>query len=99
VAGCDMNTHPAGPRYRGTGRGSDTSGPSPLGDLMSEIDSRRRGLTRLALSGALDLIARSGGRVGEGYPQDLSGGRRVGNSFLYNSTRALYEEHGFDYVR
>jgi hypothetical protein len=27
----------------GSYRGSDTSGPSPLGDPMSEIDPRRRG--------------------------------------------------------
>ena len=60
---------------------------------------RRRGLSRLALRGALDLIARAGGGVVEGYPQDLSDGRRVGNSFLYNGTRALYEEAGFTYDR
>ena len=45
------------------------------------------------------LIAQAGGGVVEGYPQDLSDGRRVGNSFLYNSTRALYERAGFSYVR
>jgi ribosomal protein S18 acetylase RimI-like enzyme len=67
--------------------------------IFIDKEYRRRGLTRLALGGALDLIARSGGGVVEGYPQDLAEGRRVGNSFLYNSTRALYEEHGFDYVR
>jgi hypothetical protein len=60
---------------------------------------RRAGLTHLAIEGALDLIAQAGGGVVEGYPQDLSDGRRVGNSFLYNSTRALYEQHGFTYVR
>ena len=38
-------------------------------------------------------------RGGRGLPQDLSDGRRVGNSFLYNSTRALYERAGFSYVR
>jgi hypothetical protein len=56
-------------------------------------------LTSIALHGALDLIAQAGGGVVEGYPQDLSDGRRVGNSFLYNSTRALYERAGFSYVR
>ena len=49
------------------------------------------------LQGALDLIAQQGGGVVEGYPQDLSDGRRVGNSFLYNGTRALYERAGFTY--
>jgi ribosomal protein S18 acetylase RimI-like enzyme len=60
---------------------------------------RRRGLSHLALRGALDLIAQAGGGVVEGYPQDLSDGRRVGNSFLYNGTRALYEAAGFTYQR
>ncbi len=60
---------------------------------------RRQGISALALNGALDLIAGAGGGVVEGYPQDLSDGRRVGNSFLYNGTRALYERAGFTYVR
>ncbi|MEO5852205.1 MAG: hypothetical protein ABIQ15_06795 [Nocardioides sp.] len=33
----------------------------------------------------------------EGYPQDLSYGRRAGNSFLDNGTRALYERAGCVY--
>jgi ribosomal protein S18 acetylase RimI-like enzyme len=67
--------------------------------IFIDRDYRRRGLTSIALQGALDLIAQAGGGVVEGYPQDLSDGRRVGNSFLYNSTRALYERAGFSYVR
>jgi hypothetical protein len=41
----------------------------------------------------------AGGGVVEGYRQDLSDGRRVNNSFLYNGTRPLYEEAGFTYDR
>jgi ribosomal protein S18 acetylase RimI-like enzyme len=67
--------------------------------IFIDKEYRRRGITALALQGALDLIAAAGGGVVEGYPQDLSDGRRVGNSFLYNSTRALYERAGFTYVR
>jgi len=67
--------------------------------LFIDKEYRRRGLTHLALQGALDLIARAGGGIVESYPQDLSDGRRVGNSFLYNSTRALYERHGFTFQR
>ena len=62
--------------------------------LFIDKEYRRRGLSHLALQGALDLIAEAGGGIVEGYPQDLSDGRRVGNSF-YNSTRARYESHGF----
>ena len=67
--------------------------------IFIDRDYRRKGLTWIALHGALDLIAQACGGVVEGYPQDLSDGRRVGNSFLYNSTRALYERAGFSYVR
>ena len=67
--------------------------------IFIDRDYRRKGLTPIAMNGALDLIAQAGGGVVEGYPQDLSDGRRVGNSFLYNSTRALYERAGFTYVR
>jgi GNAT superfamily N-acetyltransferase len=67
--------------------------------IFIDRDYRRRGLSPLALQGALDLIAQAGGGVVEGYPQDLSDGRRVGNSFLYNGTRALYERAGFTYLR
>ena len=77
----------------------DTPPDYRLTCIFIDRDYRRRGLTEIALHGALDLIAQAGGGVVEGYPQDLSDGRRVGNSFLYNSTRALYERAGFTYVR
>ena len=67
--------------------------------LFIDKEYRRRGLSHLALEGALDLIAKAGGGIVEGYPQDLPDGRRVNNSFLYNGTRALYERHGFTYDR
>jgi len=58
---------------------------------------RRKGVTEFALHGAVDLIAQAGGGVVEGYPHDTSDGRKV--SVLYNSTRALYERAGFEYLR
>ena len=57
---------------------------------------RRRGVTAVALRGAVDLIAKAGGGVVEGYPHDTDG-KKI--SVLYNSTRALYEREGFTYVR
>ena len=57
---------------------------------------RRKGVTTAALTGALDLIAQAGGGVVEGYPHDTEG-KKI--SVLYNSTRAVYERAGFDYVR
>ena len=58
---------------------------------------RRKGVTAVALRGALDLIAQRGGGTVEGYPHDTTDGRKV--SVLYNATRTLYEEAGFDYLR
>jgi GNAT superfamily N-acetyltransferase len=57
---------------------------------------RRKGVTEIALRGALDLIAAAGGGVVEGYPHDTEG-KKV--SVLYNSTRTVFERVGFDYVR
>ena len=59
---------------------------------------RRRGLAEVALRGALDLIARAGGGVVEGYPHEISD-KKMSSSFLYNGTRGLYERVGFEYVR
>jgi GNAT superfamily N-acetyltransferase len=58
---------------------------------------RRKGVTAIALGGAIDLIARGGGGVVEGYPHDTTDGRKV--SVLYNATRSLYEDAGFEYLR
>jgi GNAT superfamily N-acetyltransferase len=57
---------------------------------------RHRGATALALHGAVELIARAGGGVVEGYPHDPEG-RRV--AVLYNSTLSVYEREGFELVR
>ena len=59
---------------------------------------RRKGVAAVALSGALDLIAKGGGGVVEAYPQDTQG-RRTSGSFLYNGTRSLFEKAGFSYER
>ena len=59
---------------------------------------RRRGVSALALQGALDLIAKAGGGVVEAYPQD-TGGKKITASFLYSVTRSLFEQAGFSYVR
>jgi GNAT superfamily N-acetyltransferase len=57
---------------------------------------RRRGVAALALHGAVDLIARAGGGVVEGYPHDPEG-RRV--AVLYDGTRSMFEHEGFAFVR
>jgi GNAT superfamily N-acetyltransferase len=57
---------------------------------------RRRGLSAVALQGALDLLSAAGGGVVEGYPHDNGGARK---SVLYDGTRALFERAGFEHVR
>jgi GNAT superfamily N-acetyltransferase len=60
---------------------------------------RRRGMASVAVRGALDLIAASGGGLVESYPHDLAPGKKTSASFLYNATRTMYERLGFTYVR
>lgn len=61
---------------------------------------RRQALTELAITGALDLIARAGGGRVESYPHDLTHQtKKMSSSFLYNGTRRLYERLGFTYDR
>jgi GNAT superfamily N-acetyltransferase len=57
---------------------------------------RRRGVTAVALHGAVELIAQAGGGVVEGYPHDTQGKKQ---SVLYNGTRSLFEREGFVLVR
>jgi GNAT superfamily N-acetyltransferase len=61
-------------------------------------DYRRKGLALVALQGALELIAKEGGGVVEGYPQDTPG-QKTSASFLYSATRTVFEEAGFEYER
>lgn len=55
-------------------------------------------MSAVALRGALDLIAKAGGGLVEGYPHD-TGGKKISASFLYNGTRSLFAQAGFSYDR
>ena len=57
---------------------------------------RRKGLSAVARGGALDLISQAGGGAVEGYPHD-NHGQKV--SVLYDGTRSLFEQAGFNYIR
>jgi GNAT superfamily N-acetyltransferase len=61
-------------------------------------DYRRAGVSAVALDGALQLIAAAGGGLVEAFPQDTQG-EKVSASFLYNGTRSLFEQAGFEYER
>jgi hypothetical protein len=66
--------------------------------IFVDRDYRRRGVAAVAVCGALDLIAKAGGGVVEGYPHDLQG-EKMRSQFLYSATRSLFEEVGFSYER
>ena len=61
-------------------------------------DYLRDGVSAVALRGALDLVAEAGGGIVEAYPYDNQG-EKVSASFLYNGTRSLFEQAGFEYER
>ena len=67
--------------------------------IQVERGLRGQGLAAIALRGALELIARAGGGLVEGYPHDTGGVRKKNSSFLYNGTRTMYEREGFTYDR
>ena len=60
--------------------------------------ARGLGVAKAALRGALDLIAAAGGGVVEAGPEDTTG-RKVGGSFLWSGTVAMFEAAGFARVR
>jgi GNAT superfamily N-acetyltransferase len=64
------------------------------------VDSkyRHKGVAAAALKGALQEIARLGGGTVESSPEDVEG-RKVSNSFLFNSTLAMFEQQGFTRTR
>jgi len=64
--------------------------------IFVDRDHRKKGLSFAALNGALELIKDLGGGIVESYPQDTQG-KKTSNSFLYNSTRQIFERAGFSY--
>jgi hypothetical protein len=64
--------------------------------LFVDKRHRRHGVSVVGLHGALDLIAQAGGGVVEGYPHDTQGKKQ---SVLYNGTRRMFEDAGFELVR
>lgn len=59
---------------------------------------RGKGVSALALSGALDAIAKEGGGLVEAYPENVDG-RNVAGSFIYLGTIPMFERCGFVKLR
>ena len=59
---------------------------------------RRKGVSSAALAGAIKEISRLGGGSVEGYPE-VTEGRKVSGSFLFNGTLSIFEQQGFERSR
>lgn len=102
VAWCQFGSCAELPNIKHRKEVEDGSRPLPdfrITCFFTDRRYRRQGVTRLALQGALDLIAQAGGGRVETYPQELTAGKKVSGSLLYNATRSLFEQAGFDYER
>jgi hypothetical protein len=64
--------------------------------FFTDKDHRKKGLSAVALKGALELIKNLGGGIAESYPQDTPG-KNISSSFLYNGTKQIFEQAGFNY--
>jgi hypothetical protein len=62
--------------------------------LYTGKGQRGRGVSRLAVEGALDLIAAAGGGMVEAYPE-ATAGRKAPGAFLFNGALELFESLGF----
>jgi GNAT superfamily N-acetyltransferase len=59
---------------------------------------RGKGVSSLALDGVLEAIARAGGGLVEGYPENVDG-RNIAGSFIYLGTIPMFEKRGFVKLR
>ncbi|MBS1702096.1 MAG: GNAT family N-acetyltransferase [Armatimonadetes bacterium] len=59
---------------------------------------RSKGVSAIALAGALHFIAEMGGGVVESYPENVEG-RKTAGAFLYNSSLSTFERQGFERIR
>jgi len=67
--------------------------------IVTDKRLRHQGLAERALRGAVEIIARQGGGIVEGYPHIVEPGEKTKAQFLYNGTRRMYERVGFEFIR
>ena len=75
---------------------NSTSSPTTGASASSWTRATAKGLSALALQGAVDLMVAARGGVVEGYPHDTDGKKKP---VLYNGTRTLFEDEDFEFVR
>ena len=60
-------------------------------------EHRKKGISEVALNGALKEIAKLGGGIVESYPEeDL--GQKTSSAFLYNSSIGIFDRNGFERI-
>lgn len=59
---------------------------------------RGKGVSSMALDGALEAISKAGGGLVEAYPEDIEG-RKVQGTFIYLGTTGMFEKRGFERLR
>ena len=60
-------------------------------------DYRKRGVAKVALAGALELISKEGGGLVESFPNEV-GEKKTSASFLHNVTLSLFDRMGFERI-
>jgi GNAT superfamily N-acetyltransferase len=96
IGWCQFGSPEELPRIKSRAAYERTATQSPdwrIGCLYVRKGHRRRGVSRDAIAGALELIATLGGGVVEGYPEPAGA---VPAGFLFNGALATYEQLGFE---
>jgi GNAT superfamily N-acetyltransferase len=95
VGWCQFGSPGEVPRIKNRAAYEKTGGGSPDWRIACNYVAaghRREGVAGAALAGALDLIARLGGGVVEGYPESADA---VPAGFLYHGALSTFEQLGF----
>jgi len=58
---------------------------------------RGKGISEIALKGALQEIVNLGGGIVESYPEEIAN-KKTSSSFLYNSSLGIFERNGFERI-
>lgn len=66
-----------------------------IGCVFTGSGSRRQGVARAGLEGALSAIRQAGGGIVEAYPEQLDGRGPQRGAYLHTGPESLFEEFGF----
>jgi len=67
-----------------------------IGCIFTGKDSRREGVARAALAGALEAIEQAGGGIVEAYPEQVEGRPPQRGAYLHTGPEDLFTDFGFE---